>query len=54
MYGTHTVLTCAQFVSRSHGVNMLYAKFGTRLYEFDTELVLARLHIYMEAIRVKS
>ena len=43
---------CSYIVS--HGVNMLYAKFGTRLYAFDTKLVLARLHIYMEAIRVKS
>ena len=32
---------------------MLHAKFGTRLYEFDTELVLGRLQLYMDAIKKK-
>ena len=42
---------CSQIIS--HGVTMLHAKFGTRLYEFDTELVLGRLQLYMDAIKQK-
>ena len=45
---------CSQIISHGVDVTMLHAKFGTRLYEFDTELVLGRLQLYMDAIKKKS
>ena len=38
----------------SHGISLLYARFGNRLLEFDTELVLQRIHLYKAAITRKS
>ena len=51
MFGrAHT--NCSLIVS--HGVRLLYARFGTRLVEFDAELVLQRIHMYFHAIATKS
>ena len=44
--------TCSKIVN--YGLSLLYAKFGGRLERFDVDLVLARLHEYQDAIRVKS
>ena len=38
----------------NHGISLLYARFGTRLNEFDVILVIYRLHLYKEAISAKS
>ena len=37
-----------------HGVTLLYARFGIRLYEFDIVLVLQRVHLYQQAIQKKA
>ena len=44
--------TCSRIVN--HGISLLYARFGSRLYEFDVELVLERIHLYQQAIGIKS
>ena len=51
MFGrAHT--NCSLIVS--HGVRLLYARFGTRLVEFDAELVLQRIHMYFHAINIAT
>ena len=44
--------SCSRIVT--HGVSLIYARFGTRLYEFDIQLVLQRIHLYQEAVSRKS
>ena len=43
---------CSNIVGR--GVNLLYARFGTRLLELDVQLVISRLLLYQRAIAKKS
>ena len=51
MFG-RSASACSVIVN--HGIQLLYARFGTRLYEFDVFLVMQRIHLYQEAIRKKS
>ena len=51
MFG-RSASACSVIVN--HGIQLLYARFGTRLYEFDVLLVMQRIHLYQEAIRKKS
>ena len=44
--------SCSLIVT--HGVELLYARFGARLAKFDVVLVLQRIHLYYEAISRKS
>jgi hypothetical protein len=47
---SHT--NCSLLVT--HGVHLLYARFGVRLVNFDIELVLHRIDLCFEAISTKS
>ena len=44
--------SCSYIIS--HGITMLYAKFGNRLNYFDHEMVLRRLQDYQDSINTKS
>ena len=44
--------SCSRIVT--HGVSLIYARFGTRLYELDIQLVLQQIHLYQEAVSRKS
>ena len=48
------VLSSSRLYIISHGITMLYAKFGNRLNYFDHKIVLRRLRNYQDSINTKS